>query len=193
MAGISSQALKTNYAVNKIKFQKQELQSKEFNDGSGLEMYEFKYRMDDPQTGRFWSIDPLASDYVYNSTYAFSENKVTSHVEIEGLEAQAITDGAWRELQANFQHLANWFDNTFSFFNKTSTSTQTASTSTTTTSTGVTVTNSVSTNFGESMNYIIVNNTNQGNTAPLTKTTTTVTADTKTEIITPKGTATQQN
>ena len=50
-------------------------------------MYEFKYRMDDPQIGWFWSIDPLASKYVYNSTYAFSENKVTSNVELEGLES----------------------------------------------------------------------------------------------------------
>jgi RHS repeat-associated protein len=86
MAGISDKALKGQYAENKIRFQKQELQSKEFSDGSGLEMYEFKYRMDDPQIGRFWSIDPLANKYVYNSTYAFSENHVTIDVELEGLE-----------------------------------------------------------------------------------------------------------
>jgi hypothetical protein len=40
-----------------------------------------------PQTGRFWQADPLADEYVYNSPYAFSENKVTAHVELEGLEA----------------------------------------------------------------------------------------------------------
>lgn len=39
------------------------------------------------QIGRFIEIDPLAEDYVYNSTYAFSENKVTNHIELEGLEA----------------------------------------------------------------------------------------------------------
>jgi len=86
MAGISDKAIKSNYGENKYRFQKQELQSKEFSDGSGLEMYEFKYRMDDPQVGRFWSIDPLANKYVYNSTYAFSENHVTIDVELEGLE-----------------------------------------------------------------------------------------------------------
>jgi HNH endonuclease len=93
MAGISDKALKSNYAENKYRFQKQELQNHEFSDGSGLEMYEFKYRFEDDQTGRFWSIDPLANDYVYNSPYAFSENKVTGHVELEGLEARSVISG----------------------------------------------------------------------------------------------------
>lgn len=85
MQGISSKALAFG-KENKVKFQGQEFASREFSDGSGLEMYEFKYRMHDPQTGRFWQIDPLADKYPYNSTYAFSENHVTSHVELEGLE-----------------------------------------------------------------------------------------------------------
>lgn len=86
MAGISDKAVKSNYAENKYRFQKQELQNKEFSDGSGLEMYEFKYRFDDPQIGRFGSIDPLAAKYEYNSPYAFSEDHVTGYIEFEGLE-----------------------------------------------------------------------------------------------------------
>lgn len=55
-------------------------------------MYEFKYRMDDPQTGRFWQIDPLSDEYVHNSTYAFSENRVINGVEFEGLEVVLVNE-----------------------------------------------------------------------------------------------------
>ncbi|MDP4252276.1 MAG: hypothetical protein Q8918_19430, partial [Bacteroidota bacterium] len=186
--GLSTKALKPNYTEN----WKKTYQGQEHDTTFGMDTYEFKYRMDDPEIGRFRSVDPLADKYPYNSTYAFSENKVTSHVELEGLEAQSITDDAWRELQSGFQHLANWFDNAISVFNKSSTSTVVASTPVSTTSVGTTVTTSVSTNFGESMSYVIANNSNQGNTAPLTTTTTTVTADTKTDIKTPVGTVTNK-
>lgn len=46
----------------------------------------FKYRISDNRIGRFWSVDPLAKDYPWNSTYAFSENRVIDGVELEGLE-----------------------------------------------------------------------------------------------------------
>ena len=48
----------------------------------------YKYRMHDPRIGRFFAVDPLASSYPWNSPYAFSENRVTNSVELEGLEAE---------------------------------------------------------------------------------------------------------
>lgn len=40
-----------------------------------------------PDVGRFFNVDPLSEKYTYQSHYNFSENKVTSHRELEGLEA----------------------------------------------------------------------------------------------------------
>ena len=39
-------------------------------------MLAFKYRVHDARLGRFLSVDPLEAEYPWNSTYAFSENRV---------------------------------------------------------------------------------------------------------------------
>jgi RHS repeat-associated protein len=81
MAGISSKALKSDYTENKKKFVGQQ-----WEDDLGLNWYQFKYRNHDPQIGRFAEIDPLSDKYVYNSTYAYAENKVGMGFDLEGLE-----------------------------------------------------------------------------------------------------------
>ncbi len=46
----------------------------------------YKYRIEDPRLGRFFSVDPLAAKYAYNSPYAFAENKLGLGTELEGAE-----------------------------------------------------------------------------------------------------------
>ncbi|MEJ0055864.1 MAG: RHS repeat-associated core domain-containing protein [Bacteroidota bacterium] len=65
-------------------------QGQEQIDDLGLNWVSFKWRNHQPEIGRFFNVDPLSEKYYYNSPYAFSENKVTAHRELEGLEAWDI-------------------------------------------------------------------------------------------------------
>jgi RHS repeat-associated protein len=151
-----------NTTKNDIKFQ-----SQRHDDDLGINIYSFKYREHDPTIGRFWQIDPLAADYVHNSPYAFSENKVTSHFELEGLESMSINNGvndaisnAWRELKANFQYIADKIDGP-SFGDKAKVEVTAGSTTYSTETT-----TSHHTNMGGRLGYIMRNNTNAGLKTP---------------------------
>ncbi len=66
-----------------------------------LNWIQFKWRNHDPSIGRFFNVDPLASEYFYNSPYAFSENKLISYRELEGLEAEGVLFA--QELQKDYE------------------------------------------------------------------------------------------
>ncbi len=51
----------------------------------------YTFRMHDPRVGRFFTTDPLAPLYPWNSPYAFSENRVIDGVELEGAEWKDVT------------------------------------------------------------------------------------------------------
>jgi RHS repeat-associated protein len=64
-------------------FNGQESDAEAYGSGS---LHAFEYRMHDTRIGRFWSVDPLAGKFPWNSTYAFAENRVVDGRELEGLE-----------------------------------------------------------------------------------------------------------
>lgn len=61
--------------------------------------YNYKYRMHDPRLGRFFAVDPLAQLYTWNSTYAFSENRVIDGIDLEGSEWKS--KNKWSDLMPN--------------------------------------------------------------------------------------------
>lgn len=66
-------------------------------------LHAFEYRMHDARLGRFWSVDPLAAKYPWNSTYAFAENSPVGFLELEGLERLlAVTMGEDVKYRASF-------------------------------------------------------------------------------------------
>ncbi|MEX0596650.1 MAG: hypothetical protein WD512_09125, partial [Candidatus Paceibacterota bacterium] len=71
-------------------FQGQEKDDEVKGEGNSLN---YTFRMHDARVGRFFAVDPLYKDYPWNSSYAFSENRVTDGIELEGLEFYYTANG----------------------------------------------------------------------------------------------------
>ncbi|OXA65291.1 hypothetical protein B0A58_16140, partial [Flavobacterium branchiophilum NBRC 15030 = ATCC 35035] len=79
-------SISLNTCENCVSSYKYKYQGQERQDELGLNWDSFKWRNYDYAIGRFMSIDPLAEDYIYNSPYAFAENKIGMGRELEGCE-----------------------------------------------------------------------------------------------------------
>ena len=93
----------TNIGGYRYFFNGQEGDNEVFTENS---LFAFDYRMHDARLGRFWSVDPLAAKYPWNSTYAFCENTPIWARELEGLEAWTVSRDWQKDDVKNFASFA---------------------------------------------------------------------------------------
>jgi RHS repeat-associated protein len=124
MAGISSKALKTNYAENKYKYSGKELQNIEFSDGTGLEWDDFGARMYDGQIGSWRAIDPSGEKYLNYSPYNYVLGNPLSIIDPDGMKvrelngrtAEDVLADAWNQTPDNSS--TSWTNMDFAIVNQ---------------------------------------------------------------------------
>ncbi|EAY24400.1 RHS repeat-associated core domain-containing protein [Microscilla marina] len=78
----------TGIALNKTDFgdYRYGFNGKENDQEWGKLIQDYGFRLYNPAIGKFLSVDPLASEFPWNSTYAFAENKPIHGIDLEGAE-----------------------------------------------------------------------------------------------------------
>lgn len=110
---------------NSIKFVSKELQHDEFvnaaGNKSGIELYDFGARMQDPQIGRWNGIDPMASNFASHSPYAYCLNNPIAFLDPDGKYPIYVVTRSFA-LYKTFGPSYNWYGD-----NRTFTTSRTAS------------------------------------------------------------------
>jgi RHS repeat-associated protein len=111
MSGISSKA--AGKVENKYKYNGKELQSKEFSDGSGLDLYDFFARNYNAQIGRWHNIDPKCNVTPMASAYSYCYNSPILFVDPDGMLARynkddgkyydGDTEVSWDEVKKQYE------------------------------------------------------------------------------------------
>jgi len=83
--GLPMHGLSSNPQYNRLMYNGNELQT-----DHALNIYDFNARQQDPQTGRFWAIDPLAESYASISPYAFCAGDPINSADPTGCYIQPV-------------------------------------------------------------------------------------------------------